>query len=433
MFIDKADIAIKAGTGGDGSASFRREKFVPFGGPNGGDGGKGGDVYIVASDKIRTLLDFVRTRKYEAESGSPGQGYTKFGLSGDDLVLFVPCGTSLYKGETLIADLVQDGEKILVAKGGRGGRGNVHFKNSVRQAPKIAEKGEPGEKVELSLHLKILADVGLVGMPNAGKSTLLSRLTRAHPKIANYPFTTLHPNLGVAYYHDREIILADVPGLIEGAHEGKGLGHDFLRHVERTRVIVHVVDPTGFDGKDAKKNIHIINAELKGHSPDLAKKPQLIVVNKQDLTDAEKVFREIQKSFKKAKVMAVSGVTGAGISELLAEIVRLVDSAPYERPKAAPAAVHVRLEPDFWVERDGEIYVVRGAKVERLIRMTNFKLNEAVMRTQNIIKKIGVERELEAHGARSGDWIRIAEREFEFHPELGYQNPPPRRPPRRNK
>ncbi len=433
MFIDKADITIKAGTGGDGSAAFRREKFVPFGGPNGGDGGKGGDVYVVASDSIRTLLEFVRTRKYEAESGDPGLGYMKFGLSGDDMELKVPCGTSLYKGETLIADLIENGEKILVARGGRGGRGNVHFKNSVRQAPKIAEKGEPGEKTELSLQLKILADVGLIGMPNAGKSTLLSRLTRAHPKIANYPFTTLHPNLGVAFYHDREVILADMPGLIEGAHEGKGLGHDFLRHVERTRVLVHVVDPTGFDGVEAKKNIHTINSELKGHAVELTKKPQLIVINKQDLTDAKKVFTGIQKSFKKSKVLAVSGVTGEGIPELLAEIVKLVDSAPAERPRPAPAAVHVRLEPDFWVEKGTDVYVVRGTKVERLIRMTNFKLNEAVMRTQNILKKIGVERELQAHGAQMGDWIRIAEREFEFHPEMGYQNPPPRRPPRRNK
>jgi GTP-binding protein len=433
MFIDKADILVTAGTGGDGSASFLREKFMPFGGPNGGDGGKGGDVYVVASDRIRTLLDYVRKRKFAAPNGNPGEGYTRFGLSGDDIVLEVPCGTSVYKDETLIGDLVENGEKILVAKGGRGGRGNVHFKNSVRQAPRIAEKGEPGEKVQLSLRLKILADVGLIGMPNAGKSTLLSRLTRAHPKIANYPFTTLHPNLGVAYYHERELILADMPGLIEGAHEGKGLGHDFLRHVERTRVLVHVVDPTGFDEKDAKANIKTINAELKGHSPDLAKKPQLIVVNKQDLTDADQVFKDIKKAYKKTTVLAASGVSGAGIPELLAEIVKLVDSMPVERPKPAPAAVHVKLAPDFWVEKGDDAYVVRGAKVERLIRMTNFKLEEAVMRTQNILKKIGVERELQHHGAKTGDWIRIAEREFEFHPEIGFQNPPPRRPPRRNK
>ncbi|MBV9080089.1 MAG: GTPase ObgE, partial [Elusimicrobia bacterium] len=273
LFIDKAEISLRAGNGGDGSASFRREKYVPFGGPNGGDGGKGGDIYLLATDRLRTLLDFARKPKYEAPNGNAGSSYLKSGLSGDDLILEVPCGTTVYKGPTVIADLVDDGDRILVAKGGRGGRGNVHFKNSVRQAPRIAEKGEPGERVALSLRLKIIADVGLVGMPNAGKSTLLSRLTRAHPKIANYPFTTLSPNLGVAYYHDREIIFADIPGLIEGSHTGRGLGHDFLRHVERTRVLIHVVDPMGFDGADPKTTIKTINHELKSYAPELAKKP----------------------------------------------------------------------------------------------------------------------------------------------------------------
>lgn len=431
MFIDQADISIRAGNGGDGSASFRREKYVPFGGPNGGDGGKGGDVYLVASDRMRTLLDFVRQPKYEAPDGKPGQGYTKFGLSGNDLVLEVPCGTTVFQDRTVIGDLVEDGEKLLVAKGGRGGRGNVHFKNSVRQAPKIAEKGEPGERVQLSLRLKLIADVGLIGFPNAGKSTLLSRLTRAHPKIANYPFTTLYPNLGVAHYHDREIIIADVPGLIEGAHEGRGLGHDFLRHIERTRVLVHVVDPLGYGDDDPKKTIRIINGELKSHAPELAKKPQVIAVNKQDLTEGPPAYRAIKKSYKKTRVLPVSGVSGEGIRELLDEVIQLIDATPVERMKVAPQAVHVRLEPDFWVERDRDLYVVRGAKVERLIRMTNFSLPEAVMRTQNILKKIGVERELQTHGARQGDWVRIAEREFEFHPDVGFQTLPPRRPPRR--
>jgi len=431
MFIDKAHVSIRAGKGGDGSAAFRREKYVPFGGPNGGDGGKGGDVYLIARERMRTLLDFARKPKFQAADGEPGSGYLKYGLSGDDLYLEVPCGTTVLKGDTVIADMVDDGEKLLVAKGGRGGRGNVHFKNSVRQAPKIAERGEPGEVIKLSLRLKIIADVGLVGMPNAGKSTILSRLTRAHPKIANYPFTTLYPNLGVAFYHDREIIIADVPGLIEGASEGRGLGHDFLGHVERTRVLVHVVDPMGFADGEPKKNIRVINNELKGHAADLVKKPQIIVVNKQDLTDASKVYKDIKKSYKKSVVMAVSGVTGEGIRELLGEVVKMLDAAPLVRTRMAPPAVHVRLEPDFWVERDKELYVVKGAKIERLIRMTNFTLSEAVMRTQNILKKLGVERELNSHGARAGDWVRIAEREFEYHPEMGFRNLPPRRPPRK--
>ncbi len=431
MFIDRAHVSIRAGKGGDGSAAFRREKYVPFGGPNGGDGGKGGDVYLIARERMRTLLDFARKPKYQAADGEPGSGYLKYGLSGDDLYLEVPCGTTVFQGDTVIADMIDDGEKLLVAKGGRGGRGNVHFKNSVRQAPKIAERGEPGSIIKLSLRLKIIADVGLVGMPNAGKSTILSRLTRAHPKIANYPFTTLYPNLGVAFYHDREIIFADVPGLIEGASDGKGLGPDFLGHVERTRVLVHVVDPMGFNDGEPKENIRVINSELRDHAAELGRKPQIIVVNKQDLTDASKVYKAIKKSYKKTPVMAVSGVTGEGIRELLGEVVKLVDATPALRKRAAPAAVHVKLEPDFWVERDKEVYVVKGAKVERLIRMTNFTLSEAVMRTQNILKKLGVERELNSNGARAGDWVRIAEREFEYHPEMGFRNLPPRRPPRK--
>ncbi|MCG3204223.1 MAG: GTPase Obg [Elusimicrobia bacterium] len=432
MFIDKATIHIQAGSGGDGSAAFRREKFIPKGGPNGGDGGRGGDVYLLSTSRLRTLLDFVRKPSYVAPSGLPGSGYLKSGQSGDDLILEVPCGTSVYKGNTLIADLLNPEERLLVAKAGRGGRGNVHFKNSVRQAPRIAEKGEPGEKIELTLRLKVIADVGLIGMPNAGKSTLLSRLTRANPKIASYPFTTLYPNLGVAIYHNREIVFADIPGLIEGSHTGKGLGHEFLAHIERTRVLVHVVDPLGFGDKDAKANIKIINNELKTYSKTLAKKKQIIVINKQDLSEGKKVFKDIKRSFKAQTVLAVSGVTGEGIADLLAQVAKLLDSIPHEKVNVAPQAVHVNLEPDFWVEKTPEgLYCVKGKKVERLVAMTNFKLPEAVVRTQNILKKIGVERELLSVGAKSGDGVKILDFEFDFKPEIGFQNPPPRRPPRR--
>lgn len=433
MFIDKADITVKAGNGGDGSAAFRREKFVPKGGPNGGDGGKGGDVYLRASLRLRTLLDFARKPNYDAPSGQPGGGYHKFGLSGDDLVLEVPCGTSVFQGETLIADMVKPGEELLIATGGRGGRGNVHFKNSVRQAPRIAERGEPGEKIELKLRLKIIADVGLIGMPNAGKSTLLSRFTRAHPKIANYPFTTLYPNLGVAIYHNREIVFADIPGLIEGSHAGKGLGHEFLQHIERTRILVHVVDPMGFGDGDPKTNIKIINNELKNYSKTLAKKPQIVVVNKQDLTDADSVFKKIKSSLKKQMVFAASGVTGDGIPELLAEVAKRMDEIPVDITRPAAQKIKINLEPDFWVEKGLVGYAVKGKKVERLLAMTNFKLPEAVQRTQNILKKIGVERELTSSGARTGDAVKILDYEFTFEPERGYHTPPPRRPPRRNK
>jgi GTP-binding protein len=431
MFIDKSLIRISAGSGGDGSAAFRREKFVPRGGPNGGDGGHGGDVYLQADVHLRTLLDFTRQSQHEAQSGEPGAGYNKVGKSGADLILLVPCGTSVYKGPTLIADLLTPGQKLRVARGGRGGRGNVHFKNSVRQAPQIAERGEPGETLELELRLKIIADVGLIGMPNAGKSTLLSRLTRANPKIASYPFTTLHPNLGVALVHDREIVFADIPGLIEGSHTGKGLGHEFLQHIERTRVLVHVVDPLGFQEHSPKAAIKIINNELKSYSKKLAKKAQIMVINKKDLSEAEDVYKAIKKSMKAQQVFLVSGVTGEGIPDLLNHVADLVAALPTDVEMPATQPLQIRLEPDFWVEKSEDEFLVKGKKVERLVAMTNFELPEAVQRTQNILKKMGVERELSSAGAVSGDNIRIKRFEFTFRPELGYHTPAPRRPPRR--
>ncbi len=402
--------------------SFRREKFIPKGGPNGGDGGRGGDIYFRADPRLKTLLDFIRKPQFQAERGLAGSSYLKSGKSGEDLILEVPCGTVITKGRTLVADLVDPGTPILVAKGGRGGRGNVHFKSSVRQAPRIAERGEPGESAELELQLKMIADVGLIGLPNAGKSTLLSRLTRAHPKIANYPFTTLHPNLGVAYHHDREIVFADIPGLIEGSHTGRGLGHDFLRHIERTRVLVHVVDPLGYDGRPPKENIKIIDKELRKYSQALARKPQLIVVNKQDLTGAAEVAKEVRTSFKSRKVLAVSGVSGEGIDKLLKEAAELLALTKAEVASPPPEVpVHVHLEPEFWVEREGDGFVVKGKKVERLVAMTNFNLPEAVERTQYILKKFGVEKELMRHGARAGDPVQIFGYEFSFQPDVSLE------------
>ncbi len=414
MFIDKADITVKGGDGGAGSASMRREKFVPRGGPDGGDGGKGGDVYLEAEPRMRTLLDFVRKPSYQAEQGGSGSGKHCYGKNGEDLILKVPVGTSVFRGVTLIADLVTPGQKVLISKGGRGGRGNWHFKSSTRRAPRIAELGEPSEKVRLRLQLKMIADVGLIGMPNAGKSTLLSRLTRANPKIAGYPFTTLYPNLGVAMYDDREMIFADIPGLIEGSHTGKGLGHEFLKHIERTRVLVHVVDAMGYEGKSAKDTIKTINAELKEYSHALAKKPQMIVVNKLDLTGADKVFKDIKKAYKKTSVFGISGASGQGIKELIPEILKLMLSAPAPVLAAQEAPVHVRLEPEFWVEKKNELYVVRGKKVERLVAMTNFDLHEGVERTQEILKKMGIERALADRGAKPGDQVKIGRMQFTY-------------------
>ena len=427
MFVDKAEIIVRGGDGGDGSVSFRREKFVPRGGPDGGDGGKGGDAYLRANPRLRTLLDFVKKPSYQAPRGDHGAGRKCSGRSGEDLVLDVPCGTAVIQGKNVIADLVEPGSTVLVARGGRGGRGNVHFKSSVRQAPRISERGEPAEEIQLELQLKIIADVGLIGMPNAGKSTLLSRLTRATPKIAAYPFTTLHPNLGVAVYFDREIVFADIPGLIEGSHTGKGLGHEFLRHIERTRMLVHVVDPMGFGGKTAKESIKTIEGELKSYSPLLAKKQQLLVINKEDLSEAADVFKAIKKSYKKRKVLLVSGVSGVGIPELLAEVLRMTDQVPLELASAAEAPVHVHLEPEMWVEKKGDLFVVRGKKVELLVNMTNFNRAEAVERTQHILKKIGIERTLLQKGAQPGDRVRISNFEFSFEPQVNISSPEARK------
>jgi len=419
MFIDKAKIIVKAGNGGDGCMSFRREKYVPKGGPDGGDGGKGGAVYFRAHTRLKTLLDFARRPKFEAERGKDGRGRNQFGRNGVDRIFDVPCGTVLYENGTVLADLVQSGDQILVCRAGRGGRGNVRFKSSVRQAPRIAERGEPGETRNLNLQLKVIADVGLIGMPNAGKSTLLSRLSRAHPKVADYPFTTLAPNLGVNQYHQREVVFADIPGLIEGSHEGKGLGHEFLQHIERTKILIHVIDPMGFQGKSAKENVKIIQRELKEYSRALSKKPEILVVNKQDLTEADRVFKEIKRAFRGRTVMAISGVSGQGISALLAEAVRKLDYVPVEKEAKDSKPVRIALEPEFWVDKEARNYVVRGKKVECLIAMTNFSLEEGVERTQHILKKMGIERALSAHGAKDGDPVVIGTFEFTFKPKFG--------------
>lgn len=421
MFIDKANIIVKGGNGGDGCSSFRREKYIPKGGPNGGDGGRGGDVYVRASARLKTLMDFSRKPRYEAERGQDGMGRNSFGRDGHDLILQVPLGTTIMKEGQFFADLLHDEETVLVAKGGRGGRGNVHFKSSTRQAPRIAERGEPAESARIEMQLRLMADVGFVGFPNAGKSTLLSRLTRAHPKIANYPFTTLFPNLGVTIFQNREIVFADVPGLIEGSHRGKGLGHQFLQHLERTRILVHVVDPLGYAELSPLKAIRVINKELKHYSSSLAQKPQMIAINKSDLSEANEVFIKVKKAHKKSSVFLISGVTGDGIDELLRAVAKQLVNLPPEKAgldKSVPlAGVRVKLEPHFWVEQDNDYFIVRGKKIEKLVQMTPFHLPEAVERTQNILRKLGVEKALMKHGAVAGDMIRIAGVEFSFEPE----------------
>ncbi|MBI4395798.1 MAG: GTPase ObgE [Elusimicrobia bacterium] len=416
MFIDKARIFVSGGKGGDGCLCFRREKYVELGGPDGGNGGEGGSVWLEADFHMTTLYDLSYKPHYKASPGVNGQGSNKTGRSGEDLTIKVPLGTMVFREGRLLADLKTPGERVLAAKGGRGGRGNASFKTSINTAPYISEKGEAGESLELDLELKLLADVGLVGFPNAGKSTLLSRVSKAHPKIADYPFTTLTPNLGVARAGERSLVLADIPGLIEGAHEGRGLGDEFLRHIERTRVLIHLVDMSGFDGKTPYENFKALNKELAEYSKTLLGKPQILAATKMDLTDSEKALASFKKRVKKGKIYPVSAATGQGLDALLKAVARALDNAP-EAPLFVPKLTDYLIEPDFQVEREGNLFRVSGKKVERLVSITHFDQDEALARLQKILRKMGVEKELEKRGIATGDRVAIGSHEFTYRPE----------------
>lgn len=419
MLYDEAKIYVKGGDGGNGAVAFRREKFVPRGGPAGGNGGKGGDVYLVVDPHLNTLLPFRKKVHFKAERGEHGKGKNQHGRSGRDLYIPVPPGTLVYDAETgeLLADLTEPGQKVLVARGGRGGRGNAAFKSSVRQAPRIAEKGEPGEERWLRLELKLIADVGIVGVPNAGKSTLLSRVSNARPKVADYPFTTLQPHLGLVEVEGRDFVMADIPGLIEGAHEGAGLGHRFLRHVERCRVLIHLLNG---DSPDPVGDFDAINQELALFNPALAEKPQLVVYNKIDLPHARERWPEVKAALRARGVedpMAISAVTGEGVPEMLRRVVQMLDTAP-EPAQVQPAPARVwRLEEDedaFTVERDEETgtWVVRGKRIERVARMTNWDYYDAIMRFQRILDRMGITEALEKAGVQEGDTVRIGDVEL---------------------
>ncbi|MDR1103999.1 MAG: GTPase ObgE [Endomicrobium sp.] len=418
MFIDKVNIFLTAGSGGDGCISFRREKYVPYGGPNGGNGGKGGDIYFEGEPHKTTLLDLSYRPKFKAEDGHKGLPSDKFGKYGDDLNIKVPLGTLIFKNGEIFADIKNPGEKVLIVKGGRGGRGNASFKTGKHTAPRIAEKGEPGECAEVNLELRLIADVGSVGLPNAGKSTLLSQISAARPKIADYPFTTLAPNLGVVDYNGKTFVAADIPGLIEGAHEGKGLGFEFLRHIRRTKVLLHIIDVSGFDGKDPYENYKIINNELKQYSKYLAKKHVMIVLNKVDLPGAAANIKKFKKHIKTKKLFEISAATGEGVKILVKEMVKMIEKPLVFNPEEEIETVSVKkyiYEPEFkiHVDEDG-VFVVTGAKVETLTEMTKFSEDESLRRYQNILKKMGLEIELENMGAKPGDTVRIGNFEFIF-------------------
>jgi GTPase len=416
-FIDTARIYVKAGDGGNGCLSFRREKFVPFGGPNGGNGGNGGDIYLQADRNITTLIELAYHPHVRGNNGEHGRGSNKFGKNGEDKVLSVPCGTIIKRGNKVIYDLSEHGEKMVIAKGGRGGRGNAAFKTRFNTAPYIAEKGEQGEDFTYNLELKVLADVGLVGFPNAGKSTFLSVVSNARPKIADYPFTTLSPNLGIVYHKKNSFVVADIPGLIEGAHAGKGLGATFLKHIERTRVILHFVDPQGFKDFSPSQSITAVKSELKKFSKELAKKPYILAVTKADLPESKEVWEKIQKRYKVKNVFFVSSATGYGISKLLDETIKLLKEnptpikTPVEKPKKEPG-FH-KVEQAFIVTRTkAGLLEIKGKDVKRLVDMTNFEQPEAVIRLRNILRRMGVEKALTQKGVSEGETVVIAGREF---------------------
>lgn len=427
-FIDKVRVHLAAGNGGDGSLSFRREAFLEFGGPNGGDGGKGGDVWLEARSRLTTLMDLHFRPHVEAPSGGHGKGSNKTGDSGADVTIPVPVGTVVYKGGALVADLHKDGMRWLAAEGGRGGRGNNSFKTQFNTAPRIAEKGAPGQKVDLDLELKLLADVGLVGFPNAGKSSFLARVSRAKPKIADYPFTTLAPNLGVAYHKHQSFVVADIPGLIEGAHEGKGLGDQFLRHVERCRVLIHLVDPAGYMGEDPLAGVKTIEKELKGFSARLAAKPKLLVVNKLDLPEGAGTLKAFKKKFKD-RVLGASVATGEGVEAVLDRVIEVLakSDGPVHFEDLTPREDVRRLEQGFTVEPlGGGVFALRGRFVERASAMLDPTLPEAVFRFQSSLKRIGVDKALKKAGIQRGDLVRCGGFEFEWS-DAPLKRPAPKR------
>ena len=420
--IDRATIDVKGGDGGNGCISFRREKYVPKGGPDGGNGGRGGDVVLVASESVATLIDQRYSQHYAGERGRHGLGKGCDGADGADVRVLVPVGTTVKDAETgeLLADLVEPGMEVVVARGGMGGRGNAAFKSSTYRAPRVAERGEPGETRRLLLEVRLIADVGLVGFPNAGKSTLLSRVSEAKPKIADYPFTTLQPILGVVRLGpERNFVLADMPGLIEGAHEGAGLGHDFLRHIERARLLLHVVDLAAVDGRDPLADFHAINRELRLHNEALAARPQLIVLNKIDLPSAQRRLDEVRSALAGKPIFTISAVTGEGVHQLMetcAEILETLRAREAEKRRDGPEPKRVayRARRGIHVTREGDAFRIDSEAVRRVVQMTDFENDEAIWLLHRRLARMGVLKALQRANAKDGDLIRIGELELVY-------------------
>ena len=421
MFTDYVKIYAKAGDGGNGAISFRREKYVAAGGPDGGDGGKGGDVYFEVDPNSNTLIDFRYKKKFKAQNGNNGEGSNKYGRGGEDLTIKVPIGTVIKDATTneVLADLSQEGQRELVLKGGRGGKGNTHFATSTRQAPRFSQDGENGEEKELILELKLLADVGLIGFPNVGKSTFLGRTTSATPKIADYHFTTLEPNLGVVKTeYGESFVIADIPGIIEGASEGVGLGLQFLRHIERTRLLLHVIDVSGSEGRDPIDDFNKINAELQKYSKKLSKRKQIIVANKIYSMQDESLYNELEKMAKEnnIEIFKISAVTGEGVSELIKHVSELLKTLPkddlieYETRKV----YKMEDKDEYTIRKDGKMYVIEGEPVERIMRRVNIEDNESLYYFQKNLDALGVNERLKKMGIQEGDIVKIADYELEW-------------------
>lgn len=424
VFVDHVKVKVRAGDGGNGMVAFRREAFVPNGGPAGGDGGRGGDILFEVDEGLSTLMSFRYQKHFKAPRGENGRSKGQHGKGAEPLVIQVPPGTIVRHGESkeLIADMTQPGQQERIAKGGRGGRGNIRFATPKNPAPYVAENGEPGEELWVELELKLLADVGLVGYPSVGKSTLLSSVTAARPKIGAYHFTTIDPNLGVVGVEDgRSFVMADLPGLIEGAHQGHGLGHQFLRHVERTRVLVHVVDISGSEGRDPYADWEQINEEMRQYKESLAQRPQIVAANKMDLPDAQsnlEVFKKLVGP--EIAVYPISSATRKGLRELLFAVADLLDANPPEPIQDDPETIQRKVyrsqapvDP-FVIHRENDVFIIEGERLEKLVQMTNFQFDDAVERFSYTLKQMGVEEALRKKGIQEGDTVRIGKMEFNF-------------------
>lgn len=422
-FIDRVKIYVQAGTGGNGTVAFRREAHVPKGGPSGGDGGRGGSVIFVATNSLSTLLDLRYYREYKAQNGEKGHAKKMHGADADDLVIRVPVGTCVYDDDTgnIIADLTKDCQRAVIAKGGRGGRGNARFASSRNPAPKICENGEPGEKFNLRVELKLLADVGLVGFPSVGKSTLLSVVSKARPQIADYHFTTIVPNLGVVQVKDgRSFVMADLPGLIEGASQGKGLGHQFLRHIERCRVIVHVIDMSGSEGRDPYEDYVTINKELGEYEYRLLERPQIIVANKMDGDEAEENLKKFKEKLGNQKVFPIIAPIHEGIDAVLYAVADALETAPdffnQEEEQESVLYTYKEEEKPFTIHNKGNgVWEVTGKKVERLVQMASFTTDDGFQRFALQIRNMGIDDALREAGCEDGDTVRLYDFEFEFY------------------